>query len=214
MRLDSQSTRRIIFQPLGYVEEEHTMTVTAAATGAKVKGTIMTQVVKYLRSRREEGRAAVPDRLGHYLQARILATSWYPEEDYIDLMRGVVAILPPGPNPGISGFEHASRDTADAYFEGPYSVLVRQGQPGATLKNLESLWRLRHDTGHMKIVVEGNKALVELRGYPIVSWEMCDLIKGSIWGILSYAGAERIEVQHRTCRSKGDPECDWEATWG
>lgn len=181
----------------------------------KIKGTIMIEVVKYLRAHRERAREVVPERLQHYLDGRILATSWHDEEDYLELMKAIVAILPPSDaRRGISPFEYSSRSTSGAYFEGPYKSLVRHGEPGRTLRSLGALWRLRHDTGEFEVELEGEgTARVWLRDYALVAREACELVQGTLWGMLHHSGAVEIELRHPRCRARGDEVCEWELEW-
>ena len=180
-----------------------------------VKGTIMTEVVKFLRSRREEARALVPERLHHYLGTRILSTDWHPEEDYLDLMRAVVQLVPnPGGATGLEIWERAARDSNAAYFEGPYKPLIAGGNPKRSLSRLDTLWRLRHDTGAMVVEVEDdNRARIELRDYALVAEESCALTQGTLWGVLSYSNAKNIEIRHTRCRARGDSICGWQVAW-
>jgi uncharacterized protein (TIGR02265 family) len=181
----------------------------------KVKGTIMIEVVKFLRSTREEARKVVPARLQHYLDSRILATSWHPEEDYLELMRAVIELFPRSGNSlDITSFEAASRASSGNYFEGPYKSLVRRGEPARTLTSLKSLWRLRHDTGEFEIEAKGDKAArVVLRDYALVARESCELVQGTLWGMLHHSGAEGIRLTHTRCRARGAEACEWDLTW-
>lgn len=184
-------------------------------SAGKVKGTIMIEVVKYLRSYREEARRIVPKHLQPYLDGRILATSWHPEEDYLDLMRAVVELFPANDDsPEITSFEAASRASSAAYFEGPYRSLVRRGDPARTLRSLGALWRLRHDTGEFEVLLgPSEQATVLLRGYALVARESCELVQGTIWGMLHHSGGDEIAIQHTRCRARGDDLCEWKLDW-
>ena len=180
----------------------------------KVKGTIVIEVVKYLRSRKEQARAAVPPQLQHYLESRILATSWHPERDYLELMRVVVKLRPPSAKPGVSPWEEAARESTGAYFEGPYKALVRKGDPARSLSSLPALWRLRHDTGEFDIELPGpGRARLELREYALVAREACELVQGTLWGLVHHSGGRDIEIAHTQCRARGNPTCEWQVRW-
>lgn len=180
----------------------------------KIKGTIMIEVVKFLKHHKEESRKLVPDELQHYLQDRILSTNWLPEKDYLELMRAVIAIRGGDPEGKLSPWEASARATTKAYFEGPYKAMVRPGDPARTLSNFQSLWRLRHDTGDIVVESDGpNNARIELADYALVAEEACDMVQGTIWGYLHYAGAQDIKIEHTTCRARGDEVCEWHARW-
>lgn len=181
----------------------------------KIKGTIVIEVVKYLRTRKEQARTLVPAHLQHYLSSRILATSWHPEQDYLELMKVVVKLRQAaGARPAISPFEDAARDSAAAYFEGPYKALVRKGDPARTLASLPALWRLRHDTGEFDVEQQGaGKARLELHDYALVAREACELVQGTLWGLLHHSGAQGVELAHTQCRARGHATCEWQAAW-
>jgi hypothetical protein len=180
---------------------------------AKIKGTIMIEVVKFLRSRKDEARRLIPERLHHYLQGRLLATSWHPEEDYLELMHAVVKLFSRS-DMSVSVWEEVARLSSPAYFTSTYKAVVLQGLPARSLPNFESFWRLRHDTGQANVVLEGDHgARIELRDYALVGEESCLLIQGTIWGLLDHSGAEEIDLQHSLCRARGDALCEWRASW-
>ena len=180
----------------------------------KIKGSIMVEIVKFLRSRKEDARKIVPPHLQHYLSSRILSTSWHPEEDYLELMRAVVELRPAPAERGVTAFEDASRDTTDAFFEGPYKALIRAGEPGRSLNSLGALWRLRHDTGEFDVELEGQKgARVVLRDYALVHREACELVQGTLWGLVHHSGGRNVGIEHTRCRSRGEDVCEWRLSW-
>jgi uncharacterized protein (TIGR02265 family) len=180
----------------------------------KIKGSIMSGIVRYLRLHRREAQKLLPPHLQHYLDTRILATGWHPEEDYLALMKVLVQLRQEPKVRGISRFEEAAREAATTHFEGPYRSLLRKGDPARTLGNLRALWQLRHDTGEVVVTMEGEKdARVELRGYSLVAPESCDLTQGTFWGMIHHSGAKDIKVSHTRCRSRGDDLCEWRVSW-
>jgi hypothetical protein len=182
----------------------------------RVKGTIMIEVVKYLRSRKEEARPLLPLHLKPYLNTRILATSWHPEQDYLDLMHVLIALRPRSTeDAGLGPWEAAARvSTANFFAEGPYKSMVRKGEPGRTLASLDALWRLRHDTGRFQVESTGpNQARLELRDYAVEPGDSCSLVQGTIWGFLYYSEGKNIAIEHTKCRARGDAACEWQASW-
>jgi len=55
---------------------------------AKAKGTVLVDIVKALRKNKERSRTLLPAKLLHYLDERIVIASWYPLEDYVELLPG------------------------------------------------------------------------------------------------------------------------------
>lgn len=180
----------------------------------KIKGSIMSGIVRYLRLHRQRSQKLLTPGLREYLDTRILATRWYPEEDYLGLMRALVQLREEPRDPGISRYEDSAREAATTHFEGPYRPLLIQGDPARTLANLRKFWQLRHDTGEMAVtMVKANDARVELRGYSLVAPEVCDLNQGTFWGMVRHAGGNDIRISHGKCRARGDDLCEWRVSW-
>lgn len=183
-------------------------------SSGNVKGSIMTEVVKYLRSRGPEAREAVPEHLRQYLDRRILATSWYPEEDYLEMARVIADLIPAKYKVGgLTGFELCGRATAGKHVEGSYRPLIGSN-PARTLRNFPGLWKLRHDTGRIDVELTGEtSALVELHDFTLVDAEACEAIQGSFWGFLTHSGAADPRFEHTRCRARGDSVCEWRVDW-
>lgn len=185
-------------------------------SGAHVKGTIMIEVLKYLRYHKEESRKVLPEQLQHYLSSRALATSWHPEEDYLELMRAIVELRPVPPEDATLGpWESAARASTVRYFDtGPYRALIRKGDPGRTLASLNAIWRLQHDTGGFEVLSEAdNRAHMTLLDYAVNPGDSCALVQGMLWGLIHYSRGSNIELEHSDCRVKGASACAWAAAW-
>jgi uncharacterized protein (TIGR02265 family) len=130
-------------------------------------------------------------------------------------MRALVKIRPTtDAGPGVSPWEAAARVSNAAYVEGPYKVLLRPGDPQQTLNNFGALWRLRHDTGEVRVTPEGDRAaLLELRDYALAAREACELVQGTIWAFVHHSGAENLRIEQIRCRARGDDACVWRVTW-
>ena len=88
---------------------------------AKVKGSALVEVVKFLRSQGEAGRRATPEAQRHYLEERVLPASWYPEQDLLVLLRAMVQFLPGDRE---SALANAGRFSARTHSEGVYAHLL------------------------------------------------------------------------------------------
>jgi hypothetical protein len=180
----------------------------------KIKGSIMSGIVRYLRLHRKESQRLLAPHLKTYLDTRILATRWYPEADYLALMKALVQLREEPRVRGISRYEDSAREAATTHFEGPYKVLLLKGDPAGTLANLPAFWKLRHDTGQIEVTRLGEKETrVELRGYALVAPEVCDLNQGTFWGMVHHSGGRDIRLSHGKCRARGDGSCEWRISW-
>lgn len=180
-----------------------------------IKGSLVVQPVKYIRSKKQQALPLMPAHLERYLSGRILPTSWHSEQDHLDLMR-ISAELFAGPEKrdALEVWEEMARATAPVYFDGTYHALVRKGDPGRTLVSFSSLWGLQHDNGRIVVdLTDETTATIQLQGYVLASSQMCAAIQGTMEGLLEVAGAKGVKMHHTRCRASGDKVCEWQATW-
>jgi hypothetical protein len=176
----------------------------------KVKGANVLSAVKMLRAHRERAVALLPAKYQHYLDERILVSSWYPEADQLELLRAVSFLLPGTPDPWMTIGRIAARgDLSDLYRN-----LVRPGDLKDALRASSSLWRTFHDTGELKLSLEEpQRAVASLRGYAATAREMCRVIGGYVSEVATVAGVRDIKTIKLGCTIDGAPECSWRLTW-
>src|SRR5438309_9754189 len=115
-----------------------------------------------LRANRARAIALLPVKLHHYLDARILVSSWYPEADQLELLRAVSFLLPGTPDPWMT----IGRTAARGDLSELYRNMVRPGDLKDSLRTFSSMWRTFHDSGELKLSLEEpRRALAVLRGY-------------------------------------------------
>jgi hypothetical protein len=177
---------------------------------ANVKGSNVLTAVKMLRAHRERAARLLRRDLHHYLDKRILVSSWYPEADQLELLRAVSYMLPGSPDPWmVMGQLAARRDLASMYRH-----VVRAGNIKDTLRAATTLWQSFHDTGELTIAVEGpGHALATVRGYGAASREMCRLIGGYVSEVVAYAGARDVKAHQLDCDLDGSVRCAWRIEW-
>lgn len=176
----------------------------------RVKGTNVVSAVKLLRANRERALALLPARLHHYLEQRVLVSSWYPEEDQIELLRVIAKLMPPRPNP----FLVMGMTTAQADLTGIYRNSLRPDDPQRTLLAAGGLWRNYHDTGEMSASNDGpTGAVVRLRDYRAACSEMCHVVEGYLVGCARTAGARDVRITKLSCCLTRAPECSWRLAW-
>jgi len=183
---------------------------------ASIKGTAMLNSVKFLRANfREEALELLPPELHKYLNARILASMWYPEEDALALIRVMARLMKENvPGVGDDVYAYMGRTVAQADFTTFYANLIRPNDPEETLTRVVTTWRMYHDTGSSHASFEGpGRARVDLKDYALPSKEMCSLIKGFREQMLIMAGAQEVSSKEVSCRNRGDPICVWEMRW-
>jgi hypothetical protein len=177
----------------------------------KAKGTTLVNAVKALRLKKEEARRFLPERLHGYLEGRVLVSSWYPEEDLLEILRALARVLP---SPGIDIFEFMGRVSARTDLGGVYAPLLREGDPGGTLRRGVVVWRSYHDTGKHEVVeAREDFAAFTLSGFDHPSREICGTIVGWNHELVTLAGGKDARVVHTACVLDGAAECWFEVRW-
>jgi len=161
---------------------------------SRIKGVTLIEIVRVLRKNRVEAEALVPAAYHGYLRDRLLANEWYPEEDYLVLLKALGALL----RPAISGdvWEFIGETGAEQDFGGVYSAVVRKHDPWSSLMMADKIWKLYRDTGRLTVTREGpGKARVELSAYPSVCPEVCGTVTGYLKKLVHACGARDVRVR-------------------
>lgn len=140
----------------------------------KHKGTSLLAVVTGLQAQPQDRvRAALAPSLHHYLQGSVLATGWYPEEDYNALIQALADVVDPDLLPDdpwtVFGSIGAMRDVAADQEQLPEEVRTRStgiyrrfhlgvgAGPYELFKHASALWGLYHDSGCMTFYRDPNR---------------------------------------------------------
>lgn len=179
---------------------------------AKIKGSAMIDVVKFLRTRREEATAALPQELQHYLQHKVLASSWYPEEDLVVLLQ-VLAKFFPG-QAGIDIYDVIGTATANQHLTGIYQGMVKNADVTSLPSRLQALWKTQHDSGQLILERIGARHVrMQISDFGHPSRELCKILTAYLRESYHLVGVETPQVAKIGCILDGDPTCTWEITW-
>ena len=179
---------------------------------ARIKGTAVLPIVKTLRVNRTGALAILPLTLRMYLEDRIIVFGWYPEEDFLALVRAASELVPMEKS---DFYDFVGRTSARTDLTGIYANLLRSGDPLAMLRAGIQAYRSYHDTGRILVTPEGeDRALVDLVDYELGSEEMCAINTAWIDEECRMAGARETETIHTRCTRRGDSFCRWEVKWG
>jgi len=174
---------------------------------ANAKGTVVVEAVKALLPHRERATAALSPKLAGYLNQRIVLASWYPLEDYAELLRAVTRVAVGG---RMNPCERMGRDAARAHMQGTYSRFNRQADRKAAFTLMSSMY----DSGEMRVVErEAGRAVMELVNFALPTREICDTFTGYQAERMALLGFEDSCARHTRCRVVGAPSCIWELTW-
>src|SRR5262245_56844621 len=138
---------------------------------ANVKGSALIEIVKVLRKNRDRVHDALSPELRSYLDKRILMGTWYPENDYLALLRAVVKLA------GTS-FDKVGAMGARKDLGGVYARLTEMRDVERVVAQIPALWKNYHDTGREVVSVSDGKLRVELIDFVIKDVDYCKLIGG------------------------------------
>ena len=174
---------------------------------ANIKGTGIFTVLKLLKKR---GVQELPQGLSSYYEKQVLVASWYPEDDFIDLLQ-VLAHSAPAKEK--DPWQWGGRAVAHMDLLQIYSFMVQKGSPLGTLQRLPRLWRLYHDSGRADVgILEDGRAQVQVADYAFADEYFCRWMKGYIAEMLHIGGARGINVRSLRTGSLDKP-AQWLAQW-
>lgn len=178
--------------------------------GQRTKGTHFLHVIKVLRANRQRAVESLSPHLCHYLDERILPSSWYSSDDHLELLRVVAKMMPKGADPWIT----MGRGSARMDLEGAYKHHFRFQHPEMTLRVLPAVWKSTHDSGKFVNQFHGaGEASFKLIDYPVVTDEICRITTGYVLEALCLSGANTPHVEHITCVAAKASCCTWIARW-
>jgi hypothetical protein len=175
------------------------------------KGTNVVELVRFLRSRRDQARELLPPELQHYLEDRIEVTRWYPEEDSLGLQRAVAALLPVAEE---DAYELMGSLDAQLHLKGVYRHLRENARTEVLPVRIAALWASVHDTGKVRFAqARPGSSQIDLVDFEATSIEVCRSATGYIREVYRMAGVENLNVRKTACRLSGDDLCSWSVTW-
>lgn len=177
----------------------------------RAKGSGFVLVVRFLRTQRERALVVLPPDLHHYLDIRILESSWYPQDDHLGLIRAAARLVGGHSQQTLEMF---GRMAAQQHLEGIYAHLKPESDPLALPRRAFALWSSLHDSGQLKMKVEGEKqACLRVDGYATPSLETCHMTSGYIAEVCERSTMRDPAVRKTGCDLAGDEACIWEVRW-
>ena len=175
---------------------------------ANAKGAVLIGLVKFLRKRRDAALDVLPPEYQHYLEEDIRLSSWYPEGDFVALIRATAKLIPFEYEAAI---EQMGLIGARAHAE-VYGDLLRSSMKSNS--SVFALWSAQHDTGELRGVWESpTSTRIELVDFAAPSREVCLLAMGYLRGGFQLNGYDDISIEKRSCAADGADRCLWRVTW-
>lgn len=182
---------------------------------ANIRGSALIPRVNYLKQRHA---AAWPQILAglqpgtrELIDARPIATGWYPFEQFVDLMTVADQVAGNGDLELVRVLGHHA---ASANLSTILRVFIRFGSPEYILGKAAKVWSLYHDTGRGTSEPLGPRAIcfsVFEHGAP--HKVLCMTLLGWTRAYLELAGCRSVTVAETKCRLRGEACCRFDAGW-
>ena len=152
----------------------------------------------------EDDRAMLTDGL-------MLPIRWYPLAPFPRLLRAMEAELGRG---DLTLVTDRGVWTAIHDMKTVHKVLLKLVTPNWIIEKAMRLWPNFHTSGRWEAKRLGdNGARATLHDLGVVDEAMCATLKGWILGLLQLAGIKKANVDHTSCRARGDSHCVYEVSW-
>lgn len=177
---------------------------------AKIKGTGIVGVVRLLRERRDHVEPLLGVDLRPYLDQQVLVASWYPEADFLSLLRAMAHFTP---RSGGDSWLWLGGHCAQVDLIEVYSSMVQRGNVWGTLERLPRLWRLYHDTGRADVgMLKSSEARIFVTDFAFAGEDFCRFMSGYLHRMLQLSGAQGIGVRAMKLGGVGKA-ATWQVRW-
>ncbi len=182
---------------------------------ANIRGSALIPRVTYLKQRHADAWPAIVEGVQPatraLLEAHPLATTWYPVEQFIDLMTVADRVAGTGNLELVRTLGHHA---ASANLSTILKVFIRFGSPEYILGKAAKVWSLYHDTGRGVTERAGARGITfSVFEYGFPHKVMCVTLLGWTRAYLELTGARSVKVVETKCRLKGDDCCRFDAGW-
>ncbi|MFQ5349980.1 MAG: hypothetical protein ACE5EG_06025 [Thermoanaerobaculia bacterium] len=182
----------------------------------QVKGFAVRGLLKYIKESGHPGGipavlARLDPALGAHFATRILSSRWYPYEMFLGLLHTIDDEIGDGdlslmPTLG----ESSGRQDAGTIFR----FVAALSSVESIVRRADFLWQRYCDRGRFEVLeLEPGRLHLALEEFPEIDQAHCGLITGWIAGLGKAVGARWPEVEQVRCVHRGDPRCEFGATW-
>jgi len=190
----------------------------------QVKGMALLGALSALKPSYERKPELVPERLRHYLNEEVVASSWYRFDDYLELLKILASTIDPAKAKGdiwrAFGVIAAQRDLRGVQDNVPeeqrpqQTALYRGTLKGVTglatlVRRGLHLRELYYSRGYYKVRrISERKLEIRLHDFPACA-ELCAVSTGYLTEVFRSAKVGAW-VERVSCLGNGDPDCRWE----
>jgi len=189
----------------------------AAAPAPQIRGNVLMARLTYVREKGGEPAleavlARLPAADQAVLRGWILPISWYPLELNLRLDDAIAAVLSPHDRSRV--FVDMGRASADANLLGPQRPYLKAGDPHFLLRSAPQIYAAYYRVGRRTYEKTGACSAV-LRTFDAESVTATDCLTVVGWHAraIELSGGKDARVVERTCRTRGDPHCEYACEW-
>ena len=179
-----------------------------------VKGTALRARLRYVEERagvdgyRRFVDALSPDTRA-VVDARVLASGWYPFAAFIEICEVIDRQLGKG---DLALCHQLGRYGCDANLPTLYKIFFRMADVRYIIRRAAAAWRVNYDEGSMTVLSEGDGVVSLRMEVPRPHRAHCLSVRGWMVRAGELSGAKDVRVEE-TCRLLGQPHCQFELRW-
>ena len=143
------------------------------------------------------------------IDARILASAWYPFGAFIEICEVIDRQLGAG---DLALCHELGRYGCDANLPTMYKIFFRMADVHYIVKRAAAAWRVNYDEGTMSVISEGDHVVTLRMEVPTPHRAHCLSVSGWIVRAGELSGAKHVQIEER-CRVLGDEHCQFELRW-
>jgi len=184
----------------------------------KAKGVLLVDHVRMIRGAKDPRLVqGLPPEDREIVGSHILASSWYPYGTYARTLDVLFRDIG-GSDPEVA--RDMGRLMASRLLAGPYAMYVKAGDPEATLRGFQVIWKNFFNFGTVRLTPEasaspaGQRVLNgQIEDFADLPKPLCFIIQGFLDKTLEMCGARERFVTELTCVASGDPLCSYRSGW-
>lgn len=157
-------------------------------------------------------RAAATAQLGATLDAGVAKARWYPVPQFLELNVLIDRLFGAG---DLALVRELGRHGADANLTTIYRLFYKVGTTHWILGRAVRLWSAHYDTGYLEVLTPApREAILRIHGFALPDRVHCLSVLGWCERSIELSSGTRATAAETRCRTRGDPACQIEATWG
>jgi uncharacterized protein (TIGR02265 family) len=183
---------------------------------AKVKGTLVVTLVKFIRANGlapDDVLARLPPADRERLEGILLPSAWYSAESVSRLVDAVVAAVAKGRKTEClieMGYFSARTNLGP---NGVRRAYVRERDPHHVLAAISRIYRTVYSVGTRSYERTGDRSAI-IRGHGTrAAHDSCHWLTGWLRGVVELSGGTDVHVVESQCEGFGAPHCEYKVDW-